>query len=186
MRFLNLYLRSRQVPTALAAAFGAAAAFWLVGVGSPEHARWTLAVLAIGFGVAVFGAGLGGADPDLERTAAFSWPPRRLGHILAVMGLVAVAVAATGMAPIEVVLRDAFGLAGLTALGAAILGKQLSWCFPLVWAGGSAVFPSMSEPALMQALTWPTQPPNSTIAVVTALIAGAGGLLAYVITGSRR
>lgn len=185
MRLLSLYLRSRQVPTALAAAIAATAGLWLVGVSSSEQSRPTLAVLAIGFGVAVFGTGLGGADPDLERTAALRWPPLRAAHVLGMMILVALAVVATGLAPIEIVLRDAFGLAGLTAFGAAVLGKQLSWCFPLAWAGGASVMPPMTEPALMQVLTWPAQPSSSTTALVTALVAGTAGLMSYVLAGSR-
>jgi hypothetical protein len=186
MRLLSLYLRSRQVPIALAAAFAATAGIWLVGVSSSAQARPTLAVLAIGFGVAVFGTGLGGADPDLERTAALRWPPLRAAHVFGVMVVVAVAVIATGLAPVEVVLRDAFGLAGLTALGAVVLGKQLSWCFPLAWAGGASVVPPMAEPAIIQVLTWPVQPSSSTTALVTALVAGATGLMSHAVAGSRR
>ncbi len=185
MRLLSLYLRSRQIPAALAAAFVATAGLWLVGISSSVQARPTLAVLAIGFGVAVFGAGLGGADPDLERTAALRWPPLRAAHVLTVAALVAAAVVATGLAPTEVVLRNALGLAGLTALGAAVLGRQLSWCFPLAWAGGASVMPAMSQPAIMQVFTWPAQPWSSTTALVTALAAATAGL-SYVVAGARR
>lgn len=185
MRLLSLYLRSRQVPAASAAAFAATAGLWLAGISGPGQARPTLAVLAIGFGVAVFGTGLGGADPDLDRTAALRWPPLRAAHVLGVAVVVSAAVIATGLAPAEVVLRNAFGLAGLTALGAVVLGKQLSWCLPLVWAGGAAVMPAMPEPAIMQVLTWPAQPWNSTTALVTALVAGTAGLVSYVVAGSQ-
>jgi hypothetical protein len=186
VRLLSLYLRSRQVPAALAAAFAATAGLWLVGISSSAQARPTLAILAIGFGVAVFGTGLGGADPDLERTAALRWPPLRAAHVFGVGVLVAAAVIATGLTLTEVVLRNAFGLAGLTALGAAVLGKQLSWCFPLAWAGGAAMMPAMPEPAIMRVLTWPAQPSSSTTALVTALVAGTVGLASYVVAGSRR
>lgn len=118
--------------------------------------------------------------------AALRWPRLRAAHVLGVVILVAAAVIATGLAPAEVVLRNAFGLAGLTAMGAAVLGRQLSWCFPLAWAGGASVMPAMAQPAIMQVLTWPAQPLSSTTAMVTALVAATAGLMSYVVAGSRR
>jgi hypothetical protein len=153
MRPLALYLRSRQVPVGLAVAVVAGV---LLAVLVDNTAM--SAPLAIGFAVAVLGGGLGGPDPTLDRTAALAWAPRRLAHVLAI-AIVGAATAA-GFVPIGMALRDAAGLAGLAAFGAAMLGRQLAWCLPVAWAGAAAVVPAAGS--VLRVLTWPAQPADGS------------------------
>ncbi|GAA1353995.1 hypothetical protein GCM10009660_54390 [Catellatospora bangladeshensis] len=182
MRWLGLYLRSRHVPGALVAVVVATAA---LRAAVHERNGPVLAVLAVGFGAAVLGAGLGGADPALERTAAIRWPLRRGLHVLAIAAVVVAAVAAAGFAPVGLVLRAAVGLAGLTALGAAVLGRRLSWAPPVVWAGVAAVVPVTGGPLVVRVLTWPAQPPDAPAATAAAVVLGVVGLAHYAAVGAR-
>ncbi|HVV17822.1 MAG TPA: hypothetical protein VHF06_00195 [Pseudonocardiaceae bacterium] len=176
MRWLGLYVRSRQLPAALGLAVAVALALRFVDrVGF---------VLALGVGVAVFGTGLGGADIALDRTAAVRWPPRRCAHVCLVTAVVAAVVTGTGIAPVIVVLRDAAGFAGLTAFGATVLGRQLAWCLPVAWAVVAAFVPA-ADPPLLRVLTWPAQQPDM-LAGVTAAVLGSAGVLAYAFAGARQ
>ena len=80
MRWLTLYLRSRQAPMALVAAGGCAAVMWsLWSVFSDSRdAGFHMVVLTVLLLVAALTATLGGPDDDLEGTAGVSWPPRRV------------------------------------------------------------------------------------------------------------
>jgi hypothetical protein len=196
MRLLVLYLRSRQVPAALAAAVGSVAVLWSVSQATDDPtARATLALLAVAAGTAAAGSGLAGADIDLDRTAAIRWPPRRAAHVVAagaaVMGMVA-ATAFTGdqLAPAAQVTRDAIGMSGLIALGAATLGASRAWVPPLTWTLLAWSHPVLSWPSpatatYQQVLTWMLQPADTTPAIVTALILGVTGVLAYAVLGPR-
>jgi hypothetical protein len=196
MRPLVLYLRSRQVPAALAAAVGSVAVLWSASQATDDpSARATLALLAVAAGTAAAGSGLAGADIDLDRTAAIRWPPRRAAHVIAagaaVIGMVA-ATALTGdqLAPVAQVTRDAIGMSGLIALGAATLGASRAWVPPLTWTLLAWTHPALSWPspataAYQQVLTWMLQPADTTPATVTALILGVTGVLAYAILGPR-
>jgi hypothetical protein len=83
------------------------------------------------------------------------------------------------------VLRDAAGLIGLTALGAATIGVAKAWFVPLGWTLAATLFPQ-SEPAVARILTWQTQPRASTAAAVTAGLLAVGGLVAYAVAGPAR
>src|SRR5262245_22899921 len=98
VRLLVLYLRSRRVPAALAAAVGSAAVLWWFAHATDDpRARATLALVAVVAGSAAAAAGLAGADVDLDRTAALAWPPRRAAHVIAAGAAVAGIVAAAAL-----------------------------------------------------------------------------------------
>ncbi|NGO09331.1 hypothetical protein G5C60_17430 [Streptomyces sp. HC44] len=186
MRLLTLYLRSRQVPVAAAAVTAGVAVVALLGNDSEDPLQTLLfAVLALGLGLGVFGNGLGGADPALERTAATRWVYWRMAHVGAIAAAVFAVAVATSGAPTGTILRDTAGLAGLTALAAALFGHQLAWTLPTMWAGAAAVLPARTEPEILRVLTWPVQSPDSTFTTVVAAVLAVIGLTAYAARGSR-
>jgi hypothetical protein len=138
----------------------------------------------------VAGSGLAGADIALDRTAAIAWPSRRAVHVIAagvaVIGIVA-ATALTGdhLGSAAQITRDALGMIGLTALGAATLGADRAWIPPLTWTLLAWILLTMPSGTYQQVLTWMVQPPDTTPATITALILGATGVLAYAILGPR-
>jgi hypothetical protein len=192
VRFLTLYLRSRRVPLALAVAAGGTALMWtLWSITSDERdaTSWlvimTVLVLAAGFTHT-----LSSADDELERTAALPWPPRRAAHLIAALAVIVALVLATQatgarFGPPTVVVRDAAGLLGLIALGAAVAGPARSWFLPLIWTMAATMFPQPA-PLLAAIATWQHQPPDSRPAAVTAAVLALAGLIAYTATGPAR
>jgi hypothetical protein len=149
-----------------------------------------MVVLTVLLMVATLTATLGGPDDALEGTAGLPLLPRRVAHLLVAFLVVVVlllATLATGarFGPGWLVVRDAAGLLGLTALGAATLGTARSWFLPLGWTLAAILFPR-SEPVLGQVLTWQAQEPASTAATVTAGVLALGGLVAYAVAGPAR
>ncbi|GIM90360.1 hypothetical protein [Paractinoplanes toevensis] len=192
MRWLALYLRSRQAPAALAAAGFCAALMWgLWSVFSnSREVDWQMVVLTVLLLVAALTGTLGGPDDALEKTAALRWPPRRAAHLLVALVVVAaplLVTLATGarFGPGWLVVRDAAGLLGLTALGAATIGTARAWFLPLGWTFGAVLF-TRPDPAIGRILTWQAQPPASTAAAVTAGLLACGGLIAYAMAGPAR
>jgi hypothetical protein len=123
----------------------------------------------------------------LEATAGFPWPPRRVAHLLVTFLVVAVfllATLATGarFGPAWLVVRDAAGLLGLTALGATAIGTARAWFLPLGWTLTAALFPR-PQPVIASILTWQAQPPANTAATVTAGLLALSGLVAYAVAG---
>ncbi|RSM86001.1 hypothetical protein DMH04_15110 [Kibdelosporangium aridum] len=172
---LVLYLRSRGVPAALVTLILMTAGIWALDSPAPE-----LLLIAPAMGVAVTSVGLGGADVHLDRTGAVPWPLWRAVHLV-VAGLVVFGlVAAVDLWDVSVVLRNAMGLAGLAGLAAAVLGNQLAWTLPALWAAVCVFGPRDSE-----ILTWLSQRSDSTTAVVTASVIGTVGLAAYAFAGPR-
>jgi hypothetical protein len=192
MRWLTLYLRSRRAPMALVAAGGWAAVMWsLWSVFSDRRmVGMDMVVLTVLVLVAALTATLDGPDDALERTAGFHWPPRRIAHLLAGFLIVVVlllATLATGarFGPAWLVVRDAGGLLGLTALGATTIGTARAWFLPLGWTLAAILFPQ-PDPVIGRVLTWQAQPPASTAATVTAGLLALGGLAAYALAGPAR
>jgi len=191
MRLLALYLRSRSAPLAAAAAVGSVAALWSIDRATDHRAARVLALLAVVAATLAAGPGLAGADVDLDRTAAIPWPPRRAAHLVAAGAAVVGVVAATWLtgdqlAPAAQVARDAVGMTGLLALGAATLGASQAWVPPLSWtllAWTVTALPWPSPATSRQVLTWMLQPTEATPATVTALVLGATGVLAYAVLG---
>jgi hypothetical protein len=194
MRLLVLYLRSRKVPLAVAAAVGSVAALWSIDRATDHRVAGVLALQAVVAAALAAGPGLAGADIDLDRTAAIPWPPRRAAHVVAAGAAVVGVVAATWftgeqLAPAAQVTRDAIGMTGLIALGAATLGASQAWIPPLSWTLLSwtvMALPWPSPATYRQVLTWMLQPAQATPATVTALVLGATGVLAYAVLGPAR
>ncbi|MDI6098994.1 hypothetical protein QLQ12_10315 [Actinoplanes sp. NEAU-A12] len=192
MRWLALYLRSRRAPMALVTAAGSAALMWMLWSVSSDtrDVDPQMVVLTVLLLVAALTVTLGGPDDALEKTAAFAWLPRRTAHLLAAFLVIAgvlVATLVTGarFGPGWLVARDAAGLLGLTALGAATMGVARAWFLPLGWTLAAILFPQ-SEPVIGRVLTWQAQDPASTAAAVTAGSLAVGGLIAYAVAGPAR
>jgi hypothetical protein len=192
MRWLTLYLRSRRVPGALAAATGCLAAMWALPVAfsdggevTPRTVALTLVLL-----ISVLAVTLAGPDEALERTGALCWPPRRVLHLLAVFAVVltlmsVTAVTATPFGPAELVVRDAAGLLGLTALGTAALGADRSWFLPLGWTIPVVIYPASGTTAA-EVATWQAQAPGNLPSAATATMFAVGGLIAFATAGAAR
>ncbi|WP_067690992.1 hypothetical protein [Actinoplanes awajinensis] len=192
MRELTLYLRSRRAPMALAVAAGCAVLMWLLALGNTQNGVVApeLIVLTVLLMVAGLTTTLTSPDYALDRTAALRWPVRRAGHLLTVLlivvGLLAVTlVTPARFSPAWMVARDAAGLLGLTALSATLLTPARSWFLPLGWTLFAVMFPQ-GEGALGRVLTWQSQAPGDTAALVTALVLALGGFAAYTLTGPSR
>jgi hypothetical protein len=177
---------------ALVATGGCAALMWsLWSVFSDSRdVGVQMVVLTVLLLVAALTATLGGPDDALEGTAGISWPPRRIAHLLVAFLVVVVLLLVTlasgaRFGPAWLVVRDAGGLLGLTALSATTIGTARAWFLPLGWTLAAIMFPR-SEPVIGRILTWQAQPPVSTAATVTAGLLAFGGLIAYAVAGSAR
>ncbi|WP_406638531.1 hypothetical protein [Amycolatopsis sp. WGS_07] len=187
MRWTALYARSRHLVAALVAVLLCAVVFPLLLGGS-----WTtfLATIALGATVAVAGVGLSGQDVDLDRTASFRWPPRRLAHLL-LIGVLAggVTLAAQGLveSPMDTgwVLRNAAGLLGLTGLAATLFGGQFGWTLPLGWAMTTAFVPK-SAGQVYDIVAWPMAAADAEAAWWMAGLLFVVGTAAYAGAGARR
>jgi hypothetical protein len=185
MKWLALYLRSRQV----AAGAGVAAAA-VVGIGllagDGDQIRLVLAGFAVAVVCAVTATGLAGQDPALERTSARGWRVRRAAHVAAIGGLaVVLGVTAGPSVATEVVVRDAVGLAGLAAFGATVVGSGFAWCVPVAWSVVALSAVLSVHPAPAPLLTWPFQPAGTTAATLAAVLLGLAGMAVYAVRGPR-
>lgn len=159
MRWAVLYARSRQVPASLAALVVSTAAVWFLARDS-----WSLlpVSLALTAAVAVTATGLSGQDPDLDRTAAIRWVPRRGLHLLLIGVLAADAVLLPQLwepeqVPVEIIARNAAGLLGLAGVSAVLFGGAFGWTLPL-FSFAVAFFTPPGEDAGTQIATWLFQP----------------------------
>ncbi|MGA5822752.1 hypothetical protein ACPC54_33440 [Kitasatospora sp. NPDC094028] len=190
MRWLILYARSRQVPTSAAAITLVALALWACTRGGAGPVGLGMVVLILTANVAAGSVGLGGPDVVLERTAAIRWVPRRAAHVLligvsACAALPAFRAVGVGLAPVEVVVRDSAGLAGLAALGAALCGAQFAWTLPAGWLAFTLFVPVPGGTA-GEVLGWTVLPPGTAVSTGTAWALLATGTLAYALAGPRR
>jgi hypothetical protein len=173
------------------AGWGSVAVLWWLSQATDDptlHA--TLGLLAVAAGTAAAGTGLAGADIDLDRSAAIAWPPRRAAHVVAVGGAIIGIVAATALAgdqlaPARQIVRDAVGMSGLVALGAATLGASRAWVVPLTWTLLVLLWVPAAGATYQQVLSWMLQPAASAPAAITASVLGVTGVLAYAILGPR-
>ncbi|MEV4636388.1 hypothetical protein AB0J80_03455 [Actinoplanes sp. NPDC049548] len=192
MRWLVLYLRSRRIPLAVAAAGGVAALMWSLWslFSNSRDAGAPMVILTVLLLVAALTASLAGPDDALERTAALSWPPRRAAHLLAALAVVVLLLLVTlvtgaRFGPAWLVIRDAAGLLGVTALGTATVGAARAWFVPLGWTMASLILPLMGMGS-SEVLLWQSQAVDSKPAAITAAVLALGGLLAYAIAGPAR
>ncbi|MEU5914216.1 hypothetical protein [Micromonospora sp. NPDC047527] len=188
---MTLHLRARRVPMALAASVGAAALIWALWLAFSEDrdAIVLVVVLTIVLMVSVLSTTLAAPDEDLERTASLRWPWRRALHLLAALALVLVVLLATlptdaRFGPAALVLRDAAGVLGLTALCASVVGATRAWFLPLGWTVVAAMFPQSGTWGALA--TWQGQPHTSRPAAVVAAVLAVTGLLTYAIIGAAR
>ncbi|MEV8512174.1 hypothetical protein [Dactylosporangium sp. NPDC051484] len=149
-----------------------------------------MVVLTVLLLTGVLTATLGGPDEELDRTAALPWAPRRVAHLLAAVAVVAglpllTQLTPTGFGPAALVIRDAAGLLGLTALSAPLLGAGRAWFVPLGWTLAATIYPAAGH-MLGQILTWQSQAPGNVPAAVTAATLACGGLIAYAVAGPAR
>ncbi len=191
MRWATLYARSRQVPRQLGTAFAAVAVVCLLWA-SFSHSPTVdlrLALVAVMMVAAACGLTLGTVDEQLERTASLNWPARRALHLLLVLGVLVLVVLGTHLVPahfgpVAIVLRDALGLLGLTALGATLIGSELSWLGSVVWTLACILpFAQPSSKMLAQIAMWPVQPADATAALLSAAALALAGGLAYTFHG---
>jgi hypothetical protein len=190
MSGLVLYLRCRRVPTALLAAAASTAVMWALWTAftdapliSPE-----LAAPAVLLAVTALSTTLGAFDEELERTAAVRWWLRRGVHLTVALAVVAGLLLITGVTdarfgPAGLVLRNAAGLLGLCALGAALIGVQKAWIAPVVWTSTTVVLKLAGDSDRVQAVTWLIQPAGSRAAAVVAVVLALGGGVAYAMRG---
>ncbi|MEU7617646.1 hypothetical protein AB0B27_16370 [Micromonospora rifamycinica] len=191
MTWTLLYLRSRRVPLALAAAVGGLAALWTTYLIFAKERDVTpmMVVLTVLLMVAALAPTLGGPDESLDRTASMRWPWRRALHLLAGLLVVLVVLLATlrtgaRFGPAALVVRDAAGLLGLTALCATVFGAARSWFLPLGWTIIAAIYPQGGTWGATA--TWQGQPPDSRAATVAAAVLAVGGLVTYALAGPAR
>ncbi|MEU1755408.1 hypothetical protein ABZ436_22505 [Micromonospora matsumotoense] len=191
MTWTLLYLRSRHVPLALAAAVGGVAVLWALYLAFAKERDVTpmMVVLTVLLMVTALAPTLAGPDENLERTGSVRWPWRRAVHLLAGLLIILAVLLATRhtdarFGPVALVVRDAAGLLGLTALCARVVGAARSWFLPLGWTTIAAVYP---QPGTWGAVaTWQGQPPDSRAATVVAAVLAIGGLVAYAVAGPAR
>ncbi|AEV89066.1 hypothetical protein ACWT_8057 [Actinoplanes sp. SE50] len=191
-RWLMLYLRSRRAPLALALVGAGTVLLWILWVTTSKtrDVDCRMVQVAVLLAVAALTATLGAPDDALERTGAVNWPLRRTVHLLValliVVGLLTVTLLTPArFGPASFVLRDAAGLLGLTALGAASIGPARSWFAPLGWTLTAVMFP-LGDGTIQQIVTWQAQPSGNAPATVTALLLALGGLVAYANAGPSR
>ena len=192
MRGLNLYLRSRRAPAATGTAAGITVLMWILWAMSSDtpQAGPQMVVLSILLLVAALTMTLSGPDDELDKTGAVFWPARRALHLLTALLLIVALLLITQFTgarfgPMSLVLRDAAGLLGLTALSAAVIGTAKAWIVPLGWTLAAILFPQ-GDNLLGRVLTWPAQEPSSRAAVATAGVLALAGLIAYTVTGPAR
>lgn len=182
-----LYARSRQVPASLAALVVGVAAVWFLARDS-----WSVlpVSLALTVAVAVTATGLSGQDPDLDRTAAIRWIPRRGLHLLLIGGLafgfaLLPELWETGLVPVELVARNAAGMLGLAGISAMLFGGAYGWTLPL-FSLAVALFTPPDEDTGSRIATWLFQPADVVAATWTAVILGVAGAGSYAFFGARR
>ncbi|MDG4830450.1 hypothetical protein O7627_14200 [Solwaraspora sp. WMMD1047] len=191
MSWTLLYLRSRRVPLAVAVGVGGAAVVWALYLAFAEDrdATGLLVVMTVVLMVAALAPTLAGPDENLDRTASMRWPWRRAVHLLAGLLVVVAVLLATlhtgaRFGPAALVVRDAAGLLGLTALCATVLGAARSWFLPLGWTTVAAMYPQ--EGTWGAVATWQGQPTGSRAATMTAAVLAVAGLIAYSVAGPAR
>ncbi|HWS32295.1 MAG TPA: hypothetical protein VN408_06075 [Actinoplanes sp.] len=192
MRWTILYLRSRYAPAALAASVAGVAGCWVLWslFSDSRDVGVQMVVLTVLIAVAALTVTLGGPDDELEHTGALRWRPRRVVHLVVALLVVAVPLLATlvtgaRFGPAGLVIRDAAGLLGLTALSATVLGPARAWFLPLGWTLGAIMVP-LSEPALGRVLSWQAQAPDDRAAGATAAVLALAGLAAWCRWGPAR
>jgi hypothetical protein len=179
VRLLTLHARARRAGPIAVGLVGVATACWVLAA-RVEETGILAAVLGPLAAVSLLGFALGGDDPALERTTPRRWPRWRATE-LAVCALAACLALLPALVQADehatAALRNLAGLAGLTALGAVVLGARLAWLAPTAWAMSGSAFGPRAE-SWLAPLTWPVQPGDTGSALMLpAALAVAGALL---------
>jgi hypothetical protein len=149
-----------------------------------------VAALAPLIGAVVLSNGLGGADEELERTAALRWRPIRAVHVAVAVIAVGAGLALTGLQEPSTygayeLARNSAACIGLVTLGTAVLGVRLGW-IPVV--GYVLLMLAVAPEAAW--LTWPNQmwtsEPANWAAAVVAIVGGLGYIWFGARTGADR
>ena len=192
LRLAWLYLASRRVPAALAAAAGLGAALW-----AALHWHWNVAggpaaqqvvPLVIETGTAaVIAVTTYGPFGEPERATGRWLPGLRLGAAVALTAAAAGLLAAgatAGYLPGGTLgmLRNLAGLAGLGLLSAALLGGALAWAGPMAYL-------LVAEGALAGGWTtpwaWPARPPHDLGGALCAALVFTAGVAVITVRGAR-
>lgn len=174
-RLLLLYLRARRTGVALAALLCSAALTWtLLGCTSDPRLTTLIVIILPLAPAAIVGVALRSPFGEAERTAGSPLPALRCGHLvglLLVAGLALAAAnrAATGPDVDWLLVRNAAGYSGLALLGGRVAGAAHSWLAPLGYGLVAAVAPGTSLPHA-GAWRWPGQPPDEGAATIAATL----------------
>jgi hypothetical protein len=180
VRLLTLHARGRRAGPIAGGLVGVAAACWVLAA-LVQETGMLVAVLGPLAAASLLGFALGGDDPALERTTPLRWPRWRATELgvcalAASLALVPTLMEAGGHA--TVALRNLAGLAGLTALGAVVLGARLAWLAPTACAMSGSAFGPRTE-SWLAPLTWPVQPGDAASALVLPAALAVTGALLY-------
>lgn len=193
---MALHARARGVPAALAGTVAVAVLVVVLGDWLREHGGFadrtpavTVASLAALLAAVLPGAGLAGADDELERSTPLPWPWWRTGHLLAVAAATAAAFAAAGAASGAldgpgVLLRDVAGLLGLTALSAVVVGARAAWAPVTAYVLVTFLLGLGGGPGVV-VWGWAFEPAGSRPAAITAAALAATGGVLYALRGAR-
>lgn len=199
-RVARLHARSRGLTGSGTALLGVAVVgAWSAGpLSAPAIglAPVLVQVLTVTAAVAVVGAGLAGADPDLERSTPHHGPRLRMVHLAVVLcgvtGVLTLSQLLIGPAPegaatseLFVTARDVLGLVGLLALTATFVGARLAWTVPVLWVLAVVVV-GPREHGWRLVASMPLLPSASTTATVVALALLVLGATAYAVRGAPR
>ncbi|MEV6906498.1 hypothetical protein [Amycolatopsis sp. NPDC051071] len=185
-----LYARSRAMPASFAALVVSMAALWFLA-----RDRWSQVpvTLTLTVAVAVLAIGLSGQDADLDRSAAIRWLPRRGLHLLLIGGLGVGAVLLPRLweeqrVPVEIIVRNTAGLAGLAGIAAVLFGGAFGWTLPLVALVVAFVVKvaSSDTDTVGLVVTWLFQPADVAAATWAAVVLAVAGFGTYAAFGARR
>jgi hypothetical protein len=197
VRLVWLHVRSRLVPSAVAALAVIAVALWAVltfhwTLGARGQDTTELPMIFEGCMAAVIAVTTHSPFGETERAAGRWLPFLRPGVALALCGLaigflaLAAAIAngpganlAGGTLPL---VRNILGMTGIGLVLVLLTGGLLGWAGPLAYIAISefALIANYSTP-----LTWPARPPTDRGGWIAAMVVFAVGLVAYTLRGAR-
>jgi len=189
-RLMLLYLQSRRTWATIGILAVVAAVTWwgLDRTGDAGLTTFLLTIMPLG-AAAVIGVGAGSPFGEAERTASFSLPALRLGHLGGLLLCAALALAmANRAAPAAEtawsLVRNGAGYAGLALLGARLLGAGPAWAVPVAYVLAVPIAGLAGVPAERWWM-WPAEDATDGSAWVSALLLLALGLAAIAVWGAR-
>ncbi len=192
MRLLGLYARGRGVPLALLvvvalSVLALCTARWLVGQSAFDGMVRLPVAVATALAAAVVLAGtLHTPAAEIEAATPTRWQLWHAGHAVTLLlaGVVLLAPALpAGSYGAGVLLRDLVGLLGLALLGALAFAPRLAWTVPCGYTAVVYFTAGAGDAALRSVWAFQQQPAGNTAALMTALVLGALGLIAWALAG---